>query len=83
MDRSARLHLVGRSTYYLGWIALVCGGVVHLNVATALFLALRLTQRNLFEVSVMCFLICIASELRARDSAAKETPNIVKRSVAA
>jgi hypothetical protein len=65
MDRSARLHLVGRITYYVGWITLAGGGLVHLNVASALFLAVNLTKRNLFEVSVVCFLICIASELRA------------------
>ena len=65
MDRSARLHLVGRTTYYVGWITLAGGGLVHLNVARTLFLAVNLTKRNLFEVSVVCFLICIASELRA------------------
>ena len=65
MSHVIRLQLIGRVTYYVGWIALVCGGLVHLNIATKLFLAMRLTQRNLFEVSVVCFLICIASELRA------------------
>jgi len=67
MDRFARLHLVARVTYYVGWIALVLGGVYHFNVATNLFVAMRLPQRNLFELSVMCFLICIASELRSHD----------------
>ena len=65
MDHFARLQLVGRITYYIGWIALVCGGIVHLNIAQAMFLKIDLTQRNLFEVSVVCFLICMASELRA------------------
>ena len=68
MDHSARLHLVAKVTYYVGWIALLLGGVYHLNIATNLFLAMRLPQRNLFEMSVMCFLICIASELRAHAS---------------
>jgi hypothetical protein len=83
MGHFARLQLVGRVTYYLGWIALLCGGLVHLNIAKGLFLAMSLSQRNLFEVSVVCFLICIASELRARDSAGAEVPNIVKRQAAA
>lgn len=83
MDHFARLQLVGRLTYYLGWITLLCGGLAHLNIAVRLFDAMSLSQRNLFEVSVMCFLICIASELRARDSARAELLHIVKRQAAA
>ena len=83
MGHLARLLLVARVTYYLGWIALLCGGLAHLNIATKLFLALRLSQRNLLEISVVCFVICMASELRARDSAGAEVPNIVKRQAAA
>lgn len=83
MDRSARLHLVGRISYYLGWISLFCGGLVHLHIGTAMFLALSLTKRNLFEVSVVCFVICMASEVRAVASAEKELPVIVKRPAAA
>ena len=83
MGHFARLQLVGRVTYYLGWIALLCGGAVHLNIAKKLFLAMSLSQRNLYEVSVMCFLICMASELRARDSVGAEVSNIVKRQAAA
>jgi len=49
MDHFARLQLVARVTYYLGWIAWLCGGMVHLNIAKALFLAMRLSQRNLFR----------------------------------
>jgi hypothetical protein len=81
MGHLARLQLVGRVTYYLGWIGLLCGALVHLNVARGMFLAIDLTQRNLFEVSVLCFLICIASELRARDSAEGEI--VMKRQAAA
>lgn len=65
MDHAARLQLVGRVTYYVGWIALVCGGLVHINITRSLFLAVDLTQRNLFEVSVISFVICIASAIRA------------------
>ncbi|MBZ5664657.1 MAG: hypothetical protein LAO30_08655 [Acidobacteriia bacterium] len=72
MDHVTRLQLIGRITYYVGWITLLCGGLVHLSIASKLFMAMRLTQRNLFEVSVACFVICIASELRARESAGLE-----------
>ncbi|MGB6802282.1 MAG: hypothetical protein WBE31_08445, partial [Candidatus Sulfotelmatobacter sp.] len=65
MDRSARLHLVGKITYYIGWISLLCGGLVQLNVANSLFVAMNLTKRNLFEVAVASFIICVASEVRA------------------
>ena len=70
MDHTGRLHLIGRITYYVGWIALVCGGLFHLNVARSLFMSANLPQRNLFEVSVVSFVICIASELRAHPPAA-------------
>jgi hypothetical protein len=83
MDHMARLQLVGRVTYYLGWIGLLCGALVHFNIARGLFSSIDLTQRNLFEASVVCFLICIASELRARDSAEAEVPAVVTRQVAA
>ncbi len=79
MDHFVRLRLVGRITYYVGWIALVCGGLVHLNVAKTLFANMQLSQRNLFEVGVACFLISIASELRARDYAGKEMPSVLKK----
>lgn len=65
MDHVARLQLVGRITYYLGWIALICGALAHINIARAHFQAIDLTQRNLFEVSVISFVICIASAVRA------------------
>ena len=65
MGHSARLQLVGRVTYYLGWITLFCGGLVQLNIGRAFFTSVSLTKRNLFEVSVMLFVICMASQLRA------------------
>jgi hypothetical protein len=83
MDRSARLHLVGRITYYIGWVSLICGGLVQLNIAKALFTSISLTKRNLFEVSVACFVICMASEVRALTTSEKELPSAVKRQVAA
>ncbi len=83
MGHFARLQLVGRITYYVGWITLVCGGFVHINIATGLFAKIQLSQRNLFEVSVVCFLICAASELRALAGAGNETLSVVKKQVAA
>ena len=88
MGHVTRLQLVGRITYYLGWITLACGGLLHVNIARPLFLSISLTQRNLFEVSVVCFLICVASELRVLAGATlagagSEMPNVVKRQAAA
>jgi len=79
MGHVIRLQLIGRVTYYIGWIALVCGGLLHLNIATKLFLAVSLTKRNLFEVSVVCFLICIASVLRAHTLPGNELSTAAKR----
>jgi hypothetical protein len=79
MNHVARLQLVGKVTYYLGWIALLCGGLVHINIAKSLFVAINLSQRNLFEVSMVSFVICIASALRALVPAEKEMPSIVKK----
>jgi hypothetical protein len=83
MDRSARLHIVGKITYYFGWISLFCGGLLHLGIGRAMFTALSLTKRNLFEVAVVCFVICLASEIRALGATENEVPVIVKRPVAA
>jgi hypothetical protein len=81
VNHVTRLQLIGRVTYYVGWIALVCGGLVHLNVGRTLFLAVSLSKRNLFEVSAVCFLICIASELRAHALQGNEASRITKSSV--
>jgi hypothetical protein len=72
MDHVARLQLVGRVTYYFGWIALLCGGFDHFNIARGLFTSISLSQRNLFELAVVCFVISMASEIRARDAEGKE-----------
>jgi hypothetical protein len=79
MDHTARLQLIGKVTYYVGWITLVCAGLVHLNIARTLFASMQLSQRNLFEVGVACFLISIASELRARDAAGRELPSVLRK----
>jgi hypothetical protein len=79
MNHVARLQLIGTATYYVGWIALVCGGLVHLNIAKTLFAAANLSKRNLFEVAAVCFLICIASELRAHALPGKKLSAAVTR----
>jgi hypothetical protein len=83
MDQFARLQLVGRVSYYLGWVALILGGLVHLNVGKTIFLAMSLTKRNLFEVSVVLFVICMASQLRALASAGSQVSGVGKRQMAA
>jgi hypothetical protein len=83
MGHLARLQLVGRVTYYLGWISLICGALVHLGVGRAAFTAISLTKRNLFEVALVCFVICIASELRAAIPAEGEGKSVVKKPIAA
>ncbi|MGA2965193.1 MAG: hypothetical protein ABSD64_03205 [Terriglobales bacterium] len=69
MDRSTRMHFIGKVTYYIGWLALLCGGLAHTNIAANFFMAMHLPQRNLLEICVVSFVICIASELRAGNAA--------------
>jgi hypothetical protein len=75
--------MVGRVAYYLGWISLLCGGLVHLNIGKSLFAALSVNKRNLFELSVMLFVICMASQLRALTLAGSQASGTGKREVAA
>jgi hypothetical protein len=83
MGHFARLQLVGRVTYYIGWLSLVCGALMHLGIGRGAFLAMSLTKRNLFEVSIVCFVVCIASELRAATPVEGEAKNVAKRAAAA
>ena len=83
MGHFARLQLVGRVSYYLGWITLLSGALVHLNIARSLFTSLSLTKRNLLEVSVMLFVICMASQLRALTLSDSQASGVGKRGVAA
>jgi hypothetical protein len=87
MGHFARLRLIGKVTYYLGWTALISGGLVHFDVARTLFIGLSVNKRNLFELSVMCFLICIASELRVlaaggSEVSSKTLPTVKKQAAA-
>jgi hypothetical protein len=83
MGHFARLQLVGRVTYYLGWVSLLLGGLVHFNVGRGIFVAINLTKRNLFEVSVALFVICMASELRALALTGSQAAGTGKREMAA
>ena len=62
MGHSDRLQLAARATYYLGWITLLLGGLIHFNIGRSFFIALNVTKRNLFEASVVMF--CDLSGLR-------------------
>jgi len=83
MGHFARLQLVGRITYYLGWISLLFGGLVQLNIGKTVFMSMSLTKRNLFEVSVMLFVICVATQLRALTLAGNQASGSGKREMAA
>ena len=83
MGHFDRLQLVGRITYYLGWIMLLCGGLVQLNIGKTLFMAMSLTKRNLFEVSLTLFIICVATQLRALALAGNNQASVGKRGMAA
>ena len=59
------LLIVARVSYYIAWVLTLCGLVVHFGLAAAMFRSMDLSQRNLFEGSVLLFLISVASVLRA------------------
>jgi hypothetical protein len=83
MGHFARLQLVGRITHYLGWISLLFGGLVQLNIGKTMFMAMSLSKRNLFEVSLVLFVICVASEARALALAPSQVSVTGKREMAA
>jgi hypothetical protein len=74
-----RLRFIGKISYYIGWISLLCGALLHLKIARAMFAAMTLSKRNLVEIAVVCFLISIASELRARDSVVGEVAGAFRK----
>jgi hypothetical protein len=65
MDSAARLQLIARVTYYIGWLAALCGAFVHFGLGAAMFRSVDILKRNLFEASVMFFIISIASAARS------------------
>ena len=68
MDSVNRLQLTSRFTYYAGWLLALLGALVHFGLGANTFRAIGLPQRNLFEGSVMLFLISAVSALRALTS---------------
>jgi hypothetical protein len=62
MDHVARLHLVARTTYYLGWITAILGALMHVAKIETLLSA---WPRNFLEASFLLFVICMACEIRA------------------
>jgi hypothetical protein len=83
MGHFARLQLMGRVSYYLGWVSLLLAGLVQVNLLRSLFLALGVNKRNLFELSVILFVICMASELRALALAGNQGTGAGRREMAA
>ena len=69
MDSADRLKLAARVAYYIGWISFLCGGLVQFSIGKAMFQAITINKRNLFEVAVVFFIISIASATRAVASA--------------
>jgi hypothetical protein len=78
-----RLQVVARVTYYLGWITLLLGALIHFNIGRPLFVSLNVSKRNMFELSVMLFVICLASGVRALVAARDVVPVPVRKQVAA
>ena len=70
-----RLQLIAKVSYYFGWFALFCGGLVQINIGRGVFLAMNISRRNIFEASIVCFLICMASELRVLAAGTSEVPS--------
>jgi hypothetical protein len=58
MERSIRLQLVARATYYLGWIAMILATLMDVAKISRL---LTQSSRNVLEASFLLFVICIAS----------------------
>ena len=82
MDRLARLHWVGRITYYIGWISALVAGLLHIARSGGVRM-LNVTDRNFLEASFLLFVICMASEIRAAALArGNEMAGTVKRQAA-
>lgn len=65
MDSPTRLQLASRLSYYIACVFAIFGALEHFGLGASLLRSINLTQRNLFEASVMFFLISATSILRA------------------
>ncbi len=81
MGRFARLNLIARITYYLGWIAAIIAALLHIaKFGSALQRTVNVSDRNLLQASLLLFAICMASELRALVfTAAGEMPSAARK----
>jgi hypothetical protein len=82
MEHLPRLQLVGRVIYSPGWIAALCGAVVHFSFATRMFAAVQRESTELVRRQRAVLLICTASELLALDSRSQELTIVSKRQAA-
>jgi len=64
MDSKERLRMIARITYYVGWLLAVLGALAHFHLGASILQAALMPQRNLFEASVLLFLISAVSALR-------------------
>lgn len=66
MTRTERLSMISRVCYYLAWIAAVAAAVFQIGSLEAVLIrTAHFTGRNLLEASLLFFLACLASEVRA------------------
>jgi hypothetical protein len=69
MDSATSLRTVAKVTYYLAWISVLFGGLVHfIPPVAAMFRAVDLSKRNLFEVGLLLFVVSAVSALRTLET---------------
>ena len=79
MNRSDRLHLISKSCYYLAWAGTLAAVLGHLTkFDQTLFNVIGISGRNILEASVLLFIACVASEIRAIGIAPSEKTPLVK-----
>jgi hypothetical protein len=62
MHRLARVRLVAKAAYYLGWIATILATLMHF---TRIATMLTASPRDFLQASFLLFVICMASGIRA------------------
>jgi uncharacterized membrane protein len=65
MESATRLKLAARVSYYFAFLCALLGILLHFGTGKAMFLSIGVSQRNLFEASLLLFLISATSALRA------------------
>ena len=84
MDRVNRLQAIARACYYLGWIVTVLAIICRVYRPLEYWLehTTRISGRNLMETSLLLFVICMASGVRAVAASASESPAKVRTQAA-